>query len=806
MTLEEKVALVSGHNFMYTNRIPRLGIPSLGMADGPHGLRKQKSDNAISNEGSEPATAFPTASATANSWDEELLSEMGEAIAGECKNYGVGILLGPGTNIKRNPLCGRNFEYFSEDPLLAGKLSAAMIRGVDSMGVGVSLKHYSMNNSELYRFMGDSLVDKRAMREIYLKPFEIAVKESSVATVMCAYNKVNGTYCSENKMLLNDILRDEWGFSGAVMSDWGAVHDRVKGIEAGLDLEMPGDTAICRKWLYDAVKDSRLEEKKLDTACERILTIVEKYAQKEKSSADFEKNDRLAMKIAERSAVLMKNNGALPLDKKEKIAVVGTLFEKMRYQGAGSSLINSTKVTSVKDAFDNDNIDYNYYKGYSIKSQKSNHVLINEALEGIKNADKVLVFMGLTDYDESEAVDREHMRLAENQLELIDALLKSGKSISVVLFGGGVVELPFKNDVDAILNMFLSGQRGGEACKKLLFGEVSPSGKLAESWPEFYSDVPYFNEYSKDLCEPYKESIYVGYRYYSTVKKKTAFPFGYGLSYTDFSYENMSILDGEKISVNLKVTNIGERDGWETIQVYSRKKNSRIYRPSLELRAFKKLYLKAKESQNVNISFDKALLSYYNPKKDEWEIEDGEYEIIIAKDSETELFSSSVKLENPSFENPYSEITNDAYKNFSPEKISDEIFSEMSGLEIKRERVKLPITLESPFVDLNETFFGKMLYSAVMSIPKSKARKIKKMPEGEEKDNAEKSVEFLERIFKSNSLISMSMSSGTMFPYNLAEGFVNIANGKILRGLKNIIKGVKAPMLPEKQNESKTKK
>ncbi len=482
MTNEEKAALVAGTDFMYTNPIFRLNIPSVCMADGPHGLRKQtgKQDNGISE--SEPATAFPTAVTTASSWNPDNARKMGTAIGKECNHYGVGILLGPGVNIKRNPLCGRNFEYFSEDPLLAGEMGAAEVSGIQSQGVGVAVKHFALNNSENYRFMGNSIVDMRAMREIYLRAFERIIKKAKPTSLMCAYNQINGTYCSENKWLLTDLLRDEWGFDGAVMTDWGAMHDRVASLKSGLDLEMPGDTAICRKWIMDGLRDGTLKADELDAAVRNVLTLVERVKKNgEREKADFDAHHILAGEIAEDAAVLLENDGALPLVKTEKLFIVGDLFEKMRYQGAGSSMINPTRVTTPKHAFDERKIEYIFCRGYAENKIEQNEEMIAEAVAKSADFDKILIFAGLTDYVESEGGDRENMCLPENQLALIEKMCETGKQIIVVLFGGSVMELPFADKVNAILNLFLPGQNGGTACANLLFGDKTPSGKLSET-------------------------------------------------------------------------------------------------------------------------------------------------------------------------------------------------------------------------------------------------------------------------------------------------------------------------------------
>ena len=568
MSVEEKAALVSGTDFMYTNPIPSRGVPSLCMADGPHGLRKQSggADNGVG--GSAPATSFPTAACTAAGFNPDNRRRMGEAIAEECLYYGVNTPMGPGVNIKRDPLCGRNFEYFSEDPLLSGVLGAAMVEGVQSRGVGVSVKHFALNNSENFRLMGNSVASEKTMRKIYLKPFEYIVKHAGPATVMCAYNQINGVHCSENRWLLTDVLRNEWGFDGVVMSDWGAVKDRTASLKAGLDLEMPGDTAVCRRSILDGIRDGSLPEEDLDRACLRILRWVDKYAREaEASPVDWEAHHALAARIASDCAVLMKNDGVLPLSGNEKLHIAGELYSVMRYQGAGSSMINPTMVTTPKDAFESSGV----------------------ATVSLDECDTVLYFAGLTDEYESEGYDREHMRLPENQLAEIESLCGSGRKIVVILFGGSPVELPFRDKVDAILNMYLPGQNGGRAVYDLLFGIENPSGRLPESWPVRYEDVPCSGSFGKDPVEEYSEGTEVGYRYYNAHNIPVAFPFGHGLSYTTFEQTEW-VKDGD--SYTCRVTNTGDRFGAHVAMLFL----------SGELRGFEKVYLAPGETKTVRIT------------------------------------------------------------------------------------------------------------------------------------------------------------------------------------------------------------
>ena len=701
MTVEEKAALVSGTDFMYTNPIPRLGVPSLCMSDGPHGLRKQKAggDNGIT--ASEPATAFPTAVTTASGWNPENLRRMGEAIAEECRHYGVHTLLGPGVNIKRNPLCGRNFEYFSEDPYLAGVLGAAMVEGVQSRGVGVSVKHFAMNNSENYRFMGNSVASENTIRNLYLKPFEYIVKHAHPATLMCAYNQINGVYCSENEWLLTDVLRREWGFDGVVMTDWGAVHERVAGLRAGLDLEMPGDTAICRRRILDAVQDGSLPMADLDTACRNILRWVDRYAKPaDQAPVDWQAHHDLAGEIAADCAVLMKNDGALPLTGKEKLHIAGELYETMRYQGAGSSMINPTRVTTVRDAFE------------------KRHIIHHSLAE----CDTILVFAGLTDEYESEGCDRENMRLPEKQLRLIDAMIATGKKVIVVLFGGGVVELPFNDRVNAILNMFLPGQNGGEATAQLLFGEKNPSGRLAETWPIRYEDVPGHETFGKTLQEVYAEGTEVGYRYDRKHGIPVRYPFGHGLSYTTFAHSEWQ-RDGSTWTQT--ITNTGSRWGGEVAQLYL----------DGELKGFAKVYLNPGESTTVTI---------------------------VTEEETKAVYSDTCMV--PALPGSF------------------------------------PITMESRFTDLQQSFMGRILFSAVLSVARSQMRKTEKMPDGPEKENARKGALFLKRILESNSLRSMSMSAGQSMPWHVACGMMEMANGHLIKGIKCFLSPVKVPKLPKEEN------
>ena len=701
MTAAEKAALVSGTDFMYTNPIPRLGIPSLCMSDGPHGLRKQKGsgDNGISE--SEPATAFPTAATTASSWNPRNAFALGAAIADECRHYGVHTLLGPGVNIKRNPLCGRNFEYFSEDPLLAGVMGAAEVEGVQSRGVGVSVKHFALNNSENYRFMGNSVAGENTIRNLYLKPFEYIVKHARPATIMCAYNRINGVFCSENKWLLTDVLRNEWGFDGVVMSDWGAVKDRVAGLKAGMDLEMPGDTAVCRRWILDALADGSLPMADLDLACRNILRWVDEYVRPaDKTPVDWDGHHELAARIAADSAVLLKNDGVLPLTGREKLHMAGELYENMRYQGAGSSMIHPTKVTGPADAF---------------RARGVESVSLNES-------DTILIFAGLTDMYESEGCDRADMQLPRDQLDLIDRLCDTGKKVVVILFGGSPVELPFADKASAILNMYLPGQNGGTAVIRLLYGEANPSGRLAETWPLRYEDVPGHETFGKGIDEVYAEGMEVGYRYYNAHNVPVRYPFGHGLSYTSFTHSEW-VREGDAYTQT--VANTGDRFGGEVCLLFL----------DGELRGFEKVYLQPGESRTVAVT---------------------------------------------------------------PEPIDDRVWPDT--YEIPAPRPSFPVTLESRFTDLRQSFMGRILFNAVLSVADKQAKAAEKLPDGPEKDNKKKGAFFLRRILESNSPRSMSMTAGKSMPYNFAQGFVELTNGHLLKGARCFMTKIDVPKLPKEEN------
>lgn len=806
MTIEEKAALVAGVDFWKTNSVPRLSIPSIYMTDGPCGLRKQgeQADHLGLNK-SEETTSFPTGATLAASWNPENVRKMGIAIARECHHFGVNILLGPAVNIKRNPRCGRNFEYFSEDPYVSGVMGSAFVKAVQNEGIGVSLKHFAVNNNENYRFMGDSVVDERALREIYLKAFEMVVKQAHPVTVMCAYNKVNGVYCAENHKLLTEILRLEWGFDGTVISDWGAVSDRVEGIKAGMDLEMPGDCEFFRKNIIDAASVGTLQMADLDQAVKNILKLIRRVSNIEFGmSFDKDAHHVLSGEIAADSAVLMKNDGSLPLQKTGKFLVIGDLFEKMRFQGAGSSLINPARLTTPKTAFDQRNVDYDFVRGYRESEILPEAEYEDEAVRLAEGAESILFFGGQTDYVESEGYDRNKITLPENQLSLLDRLSKLNKKIIFVMFGGSPVELPFEATVNAILNMYLPGQGGGEAAAQLLFGEKNPSGKLAETWMETYSDVPFGEEFVRSKSELYKESIFVGYRYFDSLHGKgVRYPFGHGLSYTKFDYSSPQIEIGDKtVIVRCQIANTGSREGSEVVQVYVSNLQSQVFRPVKELRAFTKVFLNQGESKTVELSFEKKDLAYFHVGKKEWVLENGDYSIMIAASAQdirlSEVFSIT---DQPVVPGPYHHDKLKHY--FAPEQLTSatvEEFEVLLGRSATSPRSKKQprYTMDSRLDELRASLIGKIFYNAVIGVGERQFKRSQKLPEGPERDMERKNGMFLMKMMPNNSIRSMSVSSAGQFKYHIAAGIIDLLNGNVVKGFKWFFAKYNLPPLPKK--------
>ena len=799
LTLEEKACLLSGHKSWHTNKVSRLDVPSIFLTDGPHGLRKKKEGDKIAGLGqTELSTCFPAACTTGSSWNKELLYKMGVAMGEECRHYNVNLILGPAVNIKRNPLCGRNFEYFSEDPHIAGKLGARLTRGIEDMGVGTSVKHYACNNNEKNRYFGDSIVDERAYREIYLKAFEPIIKEGNPQTVMCAYNKVNGKYASENPELLNGVLRDDWGFEGLVMSDWGAVNDRVEGLKAGLDLEMPGDIGHNRQVIIDAVHNGTLPIEVVNTAVKRILNMVYTTMSVDGYIPDkFEEHAELAKNIAVDSAVLLKNkNNVLPLDEGKRYLVIGEMFEKMRYQGAGSSLLRPYKLTTPKQAFDDHKVNYVYEKGYKLNSYDDDLALIERAILGAERFDTVIFFGGLSEYAESEGFDRQTLSLPQNQINLIKKIAKFTKKIIFVMYGGSPIEMSFDDDIDAILNMYLPGEEGGEATYELLFGKACPSGRLCETWPYKYEDVPFHDEFTISTNDRYKESIFVGYRYYSTYGVPVKYPFGFGLSYTDFSYSNMKIeKENGVFKVYVEVKNIGEIAGSTVLELFVEAPKTEIVKPLRELRGFEKIHLEAGEQKTAYIELPVEDLRYYI--NGEWVLENGTYNFRLCSDVNTVLLSSSIVIDNGD-----DIVGNDLYANLygdTKEKLlnmSDKQFDNLIGREISDPKVKRPYDLNTPIREY-KTWGGKLIYNLIMFAFKTIYNFELKSKDTPDKETKVKNAYFGWQIMKTMSLRSMSYASEGMLSHNMASALVDLANNKPFKAIFRLIKGEKCVKLPK---------
>lgn len=721
LTLEEKISLVSGKDFWHTVNIDRLHIPSVMLSDGPHGLRKQTDGgDHLGVNNSVTAVCFPPACALASSFDRKLVSEVGRLIGEEAQAEDIAVVLGPAVNIKRSPLGGRNFEYFSEDPYLTGELASSYIDGVQSTGTGTSLKHFAVNNQEKRRLTVSAEVDERALREIYLRGFETAVKKSSPATVMCSYNRVNGVQVSENKYLLNDILRDEWGWRGVVVSDWGAVNDRSKGLKAGLDLEMPSSSGIGARNIRKALDSGELEESDLDKACRRILNLAFKWKQNRQSfEFDREAHHEKAKQAALGTAVLLKNDGgALPLNNKQNIVFIGEFAEKPRYQGGGSSHIRPYKVSGALECAEN-NPRIKYAKGYET-GKKDNSALIREAVTLAADSDAAVIFAGLPDEYESEGFDRRHMRMPEEQNALISAVAAVQKNTVVVLHNGSAVEMPWIDSVPSVLECYLGGEAVGEAQLDLLFGRVSPSGKLAETFPKKLSDTPCYEYFpgTADTSE-YRESIYVGYRYYQTFGKQTLFPFGHGLSYTQFKYsdlkaDNKNIYDSHGASVSVTVTNIGAVAGAEVVQLYISALNPSVFRSRIELRGFEKVYLEPGESKVVTMRLEAEDFAYYNVKEKAFVCENGNYDILIGSSSEDIRLRDRFILSGfKNCENPYSEEISAVYSSENVNSVSKQDFENLLGRRVEIDIPSIPLTVENSIGDALGTPHADRIFGIV---------------------------------------------------------------------------------------------
>lgn len=683
MTLRQKAELLTGKDFWQTKDFEELGIPALFLSDGPHGLRKQAAAaDHLGLNASIPATCFPTAAAMANSWNPVLGEEMGEALGEEAAAMNVNMLLGPGLNMKRNPRCGRNFEYFSEDPYLAGKMAAGYVRGIQKNGTSACVKHYACNNQELRRMTSDSVLDERTLREIYLTAFEIAVKEGQPYAVMSSYNQVNGVYANENEHLLKEILREDWGFDGTIVSDWAGCNDRAEGVKAGSDIEMPS----CLYGIDDVVKaveEGRLDEKYVDECVLRIFDLIERTTKEGKKGADGfdqEAHHAIAGKCAEESVVLLKNDGVLPVQAAKKVAVIGDFVKTPRYQGAGSSVVNPTKLDTVEGNLSSVGFEVVGVEQGFDRYGKKKPALLKKAVALAEKADIVLLFLGLDEVTEAEGLDRENISLPLNQQECYRALKATGKKVVVVLSAGSCVDTRFMADTDALVYACLTGQAGAKAVLDVIEGKVNPSGKLAETFSLAYEDAASASRFpGEQLTVEYREGLYIGYRYFDTAGVPVAYPFGHGLSYTSFAYENLEVTEN---GVSLTVKNTGERDGKEIVQLYVGKKDGEIFRPAKELKGFAKVELAAGESKKVEIPFDDKTFRYFNVATNAWEEEAGEYQLYLAASSQDVRLTGSIERKGTGAVNPYNKQDLPSYYSGQVASVSDEEFKTLIGREI----------------------------------------------------------------------------------------------------------------------------
>ncbi len=790
MTLKEKASLCSGKDFWHLKSIERLGLPEIMVCDGPHGLRKQNAENKKVGIGnSYPATCFPTAVTTACSWDRDLIYNMGQALAEECLQHGVSVLLGPGVNMKRSPLCGRNFEYFSEDPELAGEMGAAFIAGVQSKGIGTSLKHFAGNSQEMKRMTSNSIIDERALREIYLRAFEKAVKKSQPWTVMNAYNLLNGTYCSENDWLQNKVLRDEWGFKGAVVSDWGAVNDRVAGLNAGNDLEMPSSGGVNDAKIVEAVKCGVIDETTLDERVDKLIDIILKGAANKKPGYKFDvkAHNLLSRQIAEQSMVLLKNDGnILPLKRVEGeyVAVIGAFADNPRYQGAGSSIINPTMIDSGRRAFNNSPISVKFADGYDRSGKRKNEdAYITEACNLAKNASKAVVFIGLTDDYESEGFDRSTMKLPDGHNRLVEAVSRVNDNVIVVLEGGSPVEMPWADDVKAILNAYLGGQSVAPAIVDVLTGKANPCGKLAETYPVCLKDTPTSFRYpdSKEDVQ-YRESIFIGYRYYDKVERNVRFPFGFGLSYTSFEYSDIklkkkNLTKGEGAKVTFTIKNTGDVAGSEIAQVYVAKPESKIFRAPKELKGFVKIHLDPGEEKKVSVELDDRAFAFWNTATEDWCVESGEYKILVGASSRDIRLEAVAKMKSEDDE-AIVDLRESAgvYFDGDPARAREDDFKVIYGGEFKLAPEITSDSLNNSIERSKDKGLAKFIYNTVDLAMKPKGGVGSSM--------------ITNTIMQTPIRNYVSMSNG-LFTEDMADGLLKVFEGKdVAKGVGKIAKGV----------------
>lgn len=781
MTLEEKALMMSGKNTWETVDFPQYGIPSMAMSDGPHGIRRQGgSGDHLGLGKSLPATCFPTAAGVANSWDEELGEAIGTALAEEAVTMNVNVILGPGLNIKRSPLCGRNFEYFSEDPYLAGKMAAAYVRGIQSQGISACPKHFAANSQELRRMAMNSVVDERTFREIYTTGFEIAVKEGKSKSIMSSYNEINGVYANENYHLLREILVDEWGFDGYVVSDWGGSNDHALGVKNGAHLEMPGTGKSGMTDILRAVKDGSLSEEVLDERLDELLGVIFATHQATEEGNgkkfDVDKHHELARKAAEESIVLLKNQeNILPLAKGTKVAVIGDFAKTPRYQGAGSSLVNPTKTPeAIVDVIGESGLLMETYAQGYVRNRGTDKKLLQQAVEVAKKAEVVLIFGGLDEISESEGLDRLHMHMPQAQNDLIEAVSKVNKNVIVVLSAGSPIEMPWFEKVKGIVHGYLGGQAGASAMLRVLTGDYNPSGKLNETYPYHYEDTPVYAYYpSKERSSEYRESLYVGYRYYETVGKEVRFPFGYGLSYTTFTYSNLQV---EKDKVTFQIKNTGSRDGIEIAQLYVGRKSDTVFGPAKELKGFARVALKAGEEKQVTIPFDDKAFRFFDTRTNTWEIETGTYTIFVGGNVHDTPLTAELMVEGTVSAGRYDKDIFPDYFTGKITDIKDEEYEKLYGSEIPDGSWGDTFDINDAVCQLQHSkwILGR-LFCAVL-------RLLLKISEWRCKPN-------LDVLFNYNMPIrGFAKMTGGLITMDMARAMTEMANGHRLKGTGHFIK------------------
>ena len=805
LTLEEKCSMLSGKDFWQTQDLPSINLPSAFLSDGPSGLRKQadKADHLGLNP-SIPATCMPSAATIANSWNPEMAYLAGKTIGEEALHANVSMLLGPGINIKRNPCCGRNFEYYSEDPYLAGKMSAAYIRGIQENGISACVKHFAGNNQEIRRMTSDSIIDERALREIYLTAFEIAVKEGKPRSLMTSYNKLNGVYANEHHHILREILRDEWKFDGVVVSDWGGDNDRVEALRESSDLEMPTSNGETCEDVLLAVKDGKIEERYVDEAVDRLIEFVLEAKKaidaKKEGEIDPKAHHELARKVAEETVLLLKNKGdILPLKKNTKVAVIGDFAAKCRYQGAGSSIVNSFFIDEplevIKEYCELDFVGYAPgFHRYGKKSQK----LQDNAVELAQKSDVVLLFCGLDEVSEAEGVDRKHIRLPDNQRALISALYHSGRPVVLILQCGAPIEFPFADRVQAIVHSYLGGEAGAKALFDALVGKVNPSAKLAESLPYGYSDCPSADHFGKnDKTIEYRESIFVGYRYYGSNGMAARYPFGYGLSYSKFEYSDLKV---SKDGVRFKLKNVSKVDGKEVAQLYVGKKNSFIPRPHHELKGFAKVALKAGEEKEVFIPFDEYTFRYFNVATNKFEIEGGKYRIYVGPSSEDRVLKADWEIKGTDAPCPYDREKIPLMMKGKVRQVPDEEFAELLGHDIpekgvifiKKKRINVDYNTSVCDLRYSRGWLGRA-FSKIIGFAINFLWKIGKR---------ETSITLVMGVYYIP-VRALSRMSGGMLSMKQVDGLLTAFNGHFFKGIHQFLKAGREKKKKEKAAKKK---